>query len=578
MQSNLTKRNLKNRFQNLGFCFTIVLAAWQASPLVYGANPQEPNPTEERAASESLAAAAEKMEARMSEFPELIASKWKAYYRWSEWGEPLARGETPPSEQLREVLPRFYGFFEGLDEPAFLQMREELKAHLEGTAPPQPIGSAPSLLLRFNRELVDSILQKKAETTHVHQQTGNWIAGAWVTGAAECRIDATAVLSPQQEPAAVLVKLDGIVWAPQTVAQSGRFRIYGSAQSRVQGEAELILQDGVFRATRPRVWVNTESRMHDVDGPRPFRRLAMRVAERRGRQGELEGAAIITKHVTEEAERRLQEEAEKLNAALGRYQGSLALLKRLDIVPSKVGASVVEDQLQFGMFFSDSGAEGLPAYEAPQGTPAVEVVLHESFLSAFPRKFLKGVWWTGADFEQLKSDLRGGGPTETFVATSEMAPAAWGVRWDWRAPVTTRISGEEVECELRFSQFQFGQQRRREGLAVRAKFRPVAEGGQVAFRRVSSVEATSLKEGAPLSDEEKAFLERRFEEICGEAIPLSGLNPPTGAGVSALSLLTNSAVRVEEGWLRIGFQPTGETWTSRLAGIMGGNAGKAATE
>ena len=75
------------------------------------------------------------MAKHLESFPEPNRGQWKLYFGWEQWGEPLSRQQLPDQEIVRAILPRFYGFFDGLDDPTFLRMRTELKSYVEEETP-----------------------------------------------------------------------------------------------------------------------------------------------------------------------------------------------------------------------------------------------------------------------------------------------------------------------------------------------------------------------------------------------------------------------------------------------------------
>lgn len=512
-------------------------------------------PTIESIAQDSVAengifAAAEAMAKRLDSFPEPNRSGWKQYLAWDQWGEPLLRGQLPDKELVQAILPKFYGFHEGLDEASFVRMRAELKSYVQGTDSPVAIGALPSFLLRIDKSVIDSRLNKKARTQHQHEETGNWIAGAWVTGEADFEGNVNAHVVPYQDQAAIEVRLKGQLLSPHTVAHSGRFQVHGSAVSRVEGVAYVFWEKGGLRATSPLLSVQTHSEVTGVNGPFPFRRIALRQAQKRQAQGEAEGAAIVNESVTQEFQKELAMEVAKVNEKLSDYEKSITLLKRLDVVPSEVTTAMVKDKLELGMRFSDSGADALPLREGG-GERAFEIALHETFISAFPRKFLNGAWWSAEDFHRLQKDLSGAKSDETLLST---ASHGWGARWDWREPVVTTISPEAIECELRFSQARMNDQWVKGGIAVSARFKPRTTEGKIDFQRISDVEVRARKQDSVLSTEEIAFYKSQFTFVCGDAIPLDRLSPPVGIGITALSLFSTSEVTLEKGWINLYFK------------------------
>lgn len=495
--------------------------------------------------------AAKAMDQYLQSLDAVEQSKWKQHFNWDAWGSALARDQVPDREALEAVLPKFYGFLDGLDQAEYLRMRSELKSYLQGTEPPAPIGVHPSFYVRMDKDLIDSRLDKKSKTLEVHRPTGNYITGAWVTGDATSLIDVKAQLANYQNQAAIEVRIKGTTQTPHTVATSGRFHVHGSATTQSEGVAYVLLDKGDFRATEPQVVARTESQLSHVDGPRPFRRIAIRQAHKRQPQGEMEGAEIVRTTVEDEFKQELAKEVASVNEKLADYQKYWRMLKRADIAPTQISTALIEDTLQLGLRFSDSGADSAHASKPRAPGSSVEITMHETFLSAFPRRFLKGVWWKAEDFEKARKDLAG-------IPIDPQAPAPslarWSARWDSREPITMIITPEHIECRLAFSHAGVADQWINEGIFASAKFRPIAAESKIELRRIDPVVVQARSPNAQFSNEMKLFLERQFTHLCGDAIPLQHLNPPAGLSANALALFTTTDVTLEQGWMNISYR------------------------
>jgi hypothetical protein len=525
--------------------------------------PEKPRSVEQR---ERLFSAALDLQKHIDSMPEPTRRTWVKYLNWDAWGPMLLRNETPDRDTLSSVLPRFYGFSAGLDAVAMLRMRGELKSHLDGAEPPVVIGDLPSVYVRLDRAIVDNLLAKKSKTTERRQETGNWIAGAWVTGDAHASIGALARLVSHQEQAAIEVRVSGTIAAPNTISQSGRFHVHGSANSQVDGVVYLTWNEGKFQPGEPQLSVNTNSQLSHVDGPIPFRRLAMRVARKRQPQGEVEGAEIIRRSVIKEFKKELAEEVAQINQKVDEHGGKLAILKALDIVPNSISTALVNDKLELGLRYSDSGALQAPESRRFKPDSAFDVTLHETVLSAFPRKFLKGDWWSAERFSELQRDISGKKLDEYFGEKTNEPVDGWGARWDWSEPVRTLITKEHIECRLAFSHARMGNQWTSGGLLVSAKFKPVSNEGQLAFQRIGEVDVKTKQPNTELSIEETAFYKKQFEEICGESIPVSSLSPPAGVSLTLLSLFTSSDAELEAEWMNMSFRRNDEKLALGLIG------------
>lgn len=507
--------------------------------------------SQEQPASNGLTVAARAMEKYLNSLEPTTQSQWKNHFNWDAWGPTLTREEEPDREVVEAALPRFYGFGEGLDQAEYLRMRAELKSFLQGTDAPAPIGIHPSFYIRIDESLIDSRLEKLSKTLDLQRETGNQIAGAWVTGDAFTHVDAKPHLTDLQGRAAIEVRLTGVVQTPHTVASARRFHVHGSSTSQFNGVAHILLEKEGFRATTPQISAQTDSQLSHVDGPRPFRRIAMRAAEKRSGQGEMEGAAIIRQTVEQEFKAELDKEVAKLNEKFTDYEKYWVMLKRADIAPSQVAMTLQQGALEVGLRFTDSGADVAHTMKPRPADGSFEIAMHETFLSAYPRRFLKGVWWKAEDFERTRKELAGI-PIDPKEAQPSLEP--WTVKWDAREPIATVITPEHIECKLNFSHAGIADQWVKEGIVVSVQLLPVVAGAHIELRRVGDVSVAARSPNETLTTEQTAFFAKKFTELCGDAIALERLHPPAGLSATAVALFTTSNVELEQGWLSVRYR------------------------
>lgn len=507
--------------------------------------------SQEQPAANGLTVAARAMEKYLNSLEPTAQSQWKTHFNWDAWGPALTREENPDREVVEAVLPKFYGFGEGLDQAEYLRMRSELKSFLQGTDAPAPIGVHPSFYVRIDKSLIDSRLEKRSKTLELHRETGNQIAGAWVTGDAFTHVDAKAHVIDLHGRAAIEVQLTGLVQTPHTVASARRFHVHGSSTSPFNGVAHILLDKDGFKATSPLIIAQTNSQLSHVDGPRPFRRIAMRAAQKRSGQGEMEGAEIIRQTVKKEFKAELDKEVAKLNEKFSDYEKYWVMLKRADIAPTQVAMTLQQGALELGLCFTDSGADVVHAMKPRLTDGSFEIVMHETFLSAFPRRFLKGVWWKAEDFERTRKELAGI-PIDSEEPPPSLEP--WSARWDAREPIAISITPENIDCKLHFSHAGIADQWVKDGIVVSLKFLPVVAGAHIELRRVGDVSVEARSPNETLTEEQAAFFARKFTELSGEAIALERLHPPAGLSATALALFTTSNVELEQGWMNVRYR------------------------
>lgn len=524
--------------QRFLFLFFAMLALCSGPALSQDARPQ------------GLVIAAQAMEKYLQTLDGTKQAEWKSHFNWESWGPTLVRDESLSTETAEAILPKFYGFHDGLDQAEFLRMRAELKSYLQGTDPPSPVGTCPSFYVRMSKEFVDARLKKQSRSLDLQRETANDIAGAWVTGVAETNVQAQAKLAEFHEQAAIEIRIRGVVRTPHTVATARRFHVHGSSNSQFEGVAHLLLDQDGFHATQPQITAQTQSELDYVDGPRPLRRIAMRQAQKRQGQGEMEGAEIIRATVEQEFKAELAKEIAELNSKFAAYEKFWVMLKRADVAPTKVETKLQQNSLELGLRFTDSGADTQYTGGPRPDDASLELVMHETFLGAFPRRFLKGVWWKAEDFARVQKQLAG----IPLDPNEKPELEAWSARWDSREPITIHVTPEVIDCRLAFSHAGIGDQWVKEGILVDAKFTPAVVGAHLVLRRIDRLSISPRSPNIVLSADEEAFFTRKFTELCGESIALENLHPPAGLSVGALALFTTTNVTLEPGWLNLRFR------------------------
>lgn len=508
--------------------------------------------SQEAATSPSLKGAAAEMQAYLEGMPEPNRTDWKLYLDWDGWGPALAEGKPVPRERLQGIHSRFFGVYEGLDQPQLLKMREELGRLLESAQADVPTGH-PALLVRFNQRLIMTELDKLARSRTDERATGNWIAGAWVTGNAVTQANVSARLASLGDRAAIEVRLRGTVNTPHTLAQNGNFQVHGSSNSAFDGVAYLYLEDHAVRLTEPRFSVQTNSQLSHVDGPRLLTGFAYRRAQERQGQGEAEGEAIIAARATEEFKSELSVELRSANEQISEHGPYHVLLKRADLVPTSISTKLTASAAEVGMRFLGGASLTPPPPKELAPETGFEIAIHESLASAFTGNFLRGSWWTDQGFTRIQKDLTGGNTNEMLIGST---PQRWSVRWDWQKPLTAKVSPEFIEYELAFSKARIDDRRLENGLRVKARFVPSVTRWGLEFRRVGSVEVYPFIPQQELSREDAEFFKRKFSGLFDDIVYLDGLSPPAGGGWDGLAAYTISGVRLEDGWFSLDARKT----------------------
>lgn len=495
-----------------------------------------------------LARAASEMQKYIDSMPEPHKSDWKLYLDWEKWGPQLASGKSPGQKTLEEIHSRFYGVYDGLDQPTFLAVRDELQKFLKGSASPAPTGAHPALVLRFNQKLITAELDKVTRSRVDQRETGNWIVGAWVTGTAITEAHVSARLVQLGDAAAIEVRVHGNVNSPHNIAHNKSFQVHGSAKSQFEGVAYLVYDNHSVRITEPQFSVQTNSQLWSAQGPRLFSGIALRQAYKRQGQGESEGEQIIAVQGSQELKKDLAMEVNAVNEQISETSPYHVLLKRADLVPTTITTGLTSTAVQVGLQFL-SGASTLPPPKRELSPElGFEIAMHESIANAFTANFLRGAWWSDQTFTQTQKELTGGNTNEMLIGST---PGRWSVRWDWERPLSAKVTPEAIEYQLTYSQARIDDRAIDEGLVVRARYRPTVTNWGLEFRRVGSVEISAKQANRQLPPEVAEFFTRKFSALFDETVFLDGLSPPAGGGWDGLAAYSISGVTLEDGWFTL---------------------------
>lgn len=498
--------------------------------------------------AEGLVAATKELDSLFAAMPEPNRSGWRRYLKWESWGPPILAGQQPDRIALENATAQFFGVHEGLETPALLRMREAMVRYLGDKESSSNIGLHPAVVVRVRQDLLSAELEKMATTRVEVKDTGNWIAGAWVTGQAQCQMNVAAKLASYRGQAAIEVRMEGTIEAPQTVAQKGRFSVFGSAESQLRGTAYLYLENDLIRISQPEFIANTQSQISSVDGPRLLRGIAERQAHKMLAHGESESSQLIASQASQEFKQELEAEIAKSTTSQASWDLYQQLLKRSDLAPTQIVTSLADQSVVLGIQFPASGAKAPPS-ETPLADGAVaEISMHESLLGAISSNFVRGAWWTDVDFARLQKELTGSNANELLIGAT---PTRWSVRWDWNTPVDERITNAALEYRLRFSGAKIDERDVTTPFLIIAKYKPAATRWGLEFARVGEIEL--LAEG-PMPKGDEQLLLRKFGGLFTDLVYLDGISPPAGGGWDDVARYATNGVRLEEGWFRIDFR------------------------
>ncbi len=448
-----------------------------------------------------LAEAAERLQRHVETLPVDERTRWRRGVNWPILRQ-VAAGAAPLDEAMM-LAKQFYGLQQGLEDPAFTNVRQLLDRWISqqvvlSAAPAeserrrrllrealvqQPCdvqaiqehaswleaaglldrdtllaarraAPQPTVILHFDRDLFAQQLNGFQESMERSRQAGNCIAGAWVTGPASVQGAVTADLPANASEARVVLRIQGSVRTPANVAHKGKVRVFSSGETRFSGEKILYWSNGRVTAEPATIHAQTDAQLRGVAVPflrkpallhRLVENYALKKAENLRPQGELESALLAEQQLGEELD---QEVAVKLEEANGKVNEFFHMpLTRLGL-STRITSAAGDSHLAVGVLAYDGGivlgAPTVPASRPVKGK--IQVMVHESMIGKLTRPSVGGAWLTDRDFADFQKELVG-----EYAHHFRLGPhfRRWSVQLDWRRPLITRIHPSMVRFEVR---------------------------------------------------------------------------------------------------------------------------------
>ena len=564
-----------------------------------------PDPQETLAASRAgLVASIEQLERFLAGGEVDNSRRWQQWLNLPHLRTELERAQ-PDAPQLRSIHERYYQNQPGLELPAFLAVRRDLRQYL--TSLDYSAAAAPNELFRRRlSELEECLARLEGHPTAADsQQAGaivEWMAPLGDTGAnvasavreRYCRINGTAQVSrrfinlllgqdvqernfisdvvlgsytqgvaytqgrvsfdtvPSAHSGTLEVRLDGLTACPDTVAQRRRVSVYSSAQTVIRASKQVQISDLGFALSPALASCATSVQIGDVDARS---RIVERISWRRANQLVPQAEQAASQRARAEASSKLDQQADAAFGGMNQVfcEKIRAPLVRLGALPDRFQFCTDTSHLRLSL--AQHNESQLAAASAALPFPPdydLAGAAHESLIVNFCESLLGGATVEDQAWLDLMNVLTGTSPRPLWVHDRA---ERWSVTLAAHRPIEVRFADDRIGITLRLENVKRGSRQFRQPVEVQARFAPQITADGPAFMRDGELE---VRFPSPVDGEEQAllgaFLARKFGAVLPPALHLNGLVPPTGGSIGKLRQLELIEFRSSGGWLAVGYQ------------------------
>jgi hypothetical protein len=528
---------------------------------------------------------------------------------WSSWLDvPKLKQEVasprPDLSALHSIEERFYENKEGLERPAFVAVRRQLRAFLTAheyaaaDAPGelfrrrlaeldqhltrlslQPLEAdahraglllawfealddnsaalarearsrlcSPNAVAQASARLANLLLQRNVQQRNYISET---VLGSFTRGLAITQGQVSMAMVPSDDHGTLEVRLQGRVMAPANVAERGRITVYNTSFTSLDARKQVSINDEGLRLARATASGATSIRIQDIDAPR----IAQRIAWRRASRLLPEAEALTSRRAESEAAARLDQQA---GASLGNVnevfcQKIRAPLIRLNALPAQM--RFWTDAAHLRLSLAQHNETQLAAAGPPPSLSAsydLAGSVHESMINNLCESLLSGRTIDDETWLDMMHLLLGSQPRPLWVHDRA---ERWAVVLAGEQPLSAQFQDDQLGLILRLSEVQRGDQTLRQAVEIEARFIPqiTADGpelvrdGELEIRMTGDLD---LESSASLH----AFLARKFGAVFPPVLHFHGLMPPTGGSLGKLRQLTPAEFGSTGGWLRLAYQ------------------------
>ncbi|MGE0760265.1 MAG: hypothetical protein AB7F89_19375 [Pirellulaceae bacterium] len=578
------------------------------------------------------------LEAALSTTSPENAQAWKDYLKWNELQQELAKPEGPSPVALQGFAERYNANEEGLELPAFANLRHDLLDHAytlyfaegkqaksqyaqrleeiakrlesfvqqrstedasvvgqyvgwleRGGQAPQLVTSIrrhfdePNLLATVSQRLVAAGANSDEARAKLNQPQAvrDVILQTSIEGTAYPQLNIDVSLVPSDERAAFDVHLIGGATS-QNVGYRGPVTVYTTGYTSIHAAKRVYFDALGMSTSAAGASCATSTNIYDIAANcRLIERLAWKQAGKSKGQAESIASGRAEARIARQLDREMGERLAQANESYAeRFRNRLL---RRDGFPRVFHTSTSADQLTLQLLHAS------PNQLAADSTPPVlnethdlSVRVHESLIANFGETLLGGVTLSDERLIELLTELKAEIPEELQI-TPDKDP--WSITFTNERPVSAVFDGDTVRMAIRGRRFTRGDREVRAVVEISATYRLERSGNGAKLTRQGDLVAdyVNRENQSVFEITMKSFLRKKFESLFKPEIASDGLMLPEQ--LRSIGKLHLQQLTSQTGWLVLGWQVppdsaalTGAAADTSAEAVAGNPVGGASTE
>jgi hypothetical protein len=514
-----------------------------------------------------------------------------------------------PSTAVLESLSRgFYQNHLGLERPAFLTVRRELRGYL--TAREYAAAQHPTQLYRERvEELQERLTRLDAEfdeanahragelvawleplstegqslsaavrghycrtngMAHVSARAvnllmarkvneSNWIAenvmGAATQGYAYTAGDVSLGFVPNQERGSLEIRLEGTVNVPSMTAQRGQITAYSSSQTALRATKQVQIDERGLSLLPALAACNTSMQLQDINAnSRLVERLAWRRASRMIPEAETSANQLAQTEVTTKLN---EQGAAMLSGVNDTFLNKICgPLLRADALPPSMRFWTNESHLRLSFSQWNDGqlAAASPAPRFPDEYD-MGVGAHESMINNFTEVLLGGVTTHDEGWKKVVELMTGSVPRPLWV--HDRTPR-WTATFEQKRPFIVHFDDNRACFTMRLTKVAHGETTFEHPVEVEARMIPrIMPDGPALFRDGE----LDIRVAPGMESQAEAELRKFLASKVGAVFPpemyFDGFAAPAGGTIGRLRQVQICEMRCQDGWMTLGYKIEG---------------------
>jgi hypothetical protein len=565
--------------------------------------------------AEVLANSRERLASSIQELEQFLAKGRPDKARgWSEWLlldqiKLEATRTRPDLETMRSAHDRFYQNHVGLELPAFVNARKELRRYIiaaEYAAAPFPqelfrrrLEELAGCLYRLDAgengdaaQQASSIvawLEPLSEETarlaaDVRKRYGRWnglaqasgrlvnhllaqkveertlisdvIMGAFTQGVAFTRGHVSFDVVPSDQYGTLAIQLQGQTASPANVAQRRNVSVLSSANITTTANKPVRINDEGFHMAPAAASASTRAQIRNVSARSRF---VERIASRRVSRMLPEVESMTSRRAEAQAGSSLDRQADAAFSGMNDVfcDQIRAPLIRLNALPAKWRFWSDDDHLRVAVVQHNhdqlAAASPAPRLSARHD---LATAFHESMIVNISEPLLGGRRIHDQDWLNLMNLLTGTPPRPLWVHDRA---ERWSVSFVKQQPITARFYDNRMQLTLRLSSVNRGATTFQHPVEIGVRFAPQTTDEGPALVRDGELSIRISEDAEPnQAAAMQAFLLRKFGAVFPPELHFTGLVPPAGGLIGKLRHLQVAQFVAADGWVTLAYELVGQ--------------------